>query len=73
MIRVEFLGPINKPSLEIEATSLRDVATALQDDAEVSSWLETCAVAVNDTLVKSLDTALNDGDKVSLLPPVCGG
>jgi len=73
MVRVEFLGPIQKKPLEIKAESLRDVAAALQDDAEVSNWLESCAVAVNDTLVKSLDTALKSGDKVSLLPPVCGG
>lgn len=73
MIKVEFLGPIQKDSLEIQAQTLHDVADALKDDAEVSDWLKSCAVAVNDTLVKSLDTVLKDGDKVSLLPPVCGG
>ena len=73
MVRVEFLGPIQKAALEIEASSLRDVAVALQHDNEVKDWLDSCAVAVNDTLVKSLDTALKSGDKVSLLPPVCGG
>ena len=73
MVRVEFLGPIQKKALEIEAATLRDVAAALQGDAEVKDWLDSCAVAVNDTLVKSLDTALKSGDKVSLLPPVCGG
>ena len=73
MVRVEFLGPIQKEALEVEAATLRDVAIALQNDAEVKDWLETCAVAVNDTLVKSLDTKLKSGDKVSLLPPVCGG
>jgi len=39
----------------------------------MAQWLDSCAVAVNDTLVASLETVLNDGDKVSLLPPVCGG
>lgn len=73
MIKVEFLGPIQKDSLEIQAQTLHDVADALKDDAEVRDWLDSCAVAVNDTLVKSLDTVLKDGDKVSLLPPVCGG
>ena len=73
MVRVEFLGPIQKEALEVEAATLRDVAAALQNDAEVKDWLESCAVAVNDTLVKSLDTELKAGDKVSLLPPVCGG
>jgi len=73
MVRVEFLGPIQKEPLLIEAASLRDVAAALQSDEEVKDWLDSCAVAVNDTLVKSLDTVLKSGDKVSLLPPVCGG
>ncbi|WP_310438792.1 MoaD/ThiS family protein [Sulfuricurvum sp.] len=73
MITVEFLGPIQKAPLTLEAGSLRDVANALKQDAEMAQWLETCAVAVNDRLVASLDTLLNDGDKVSLLPPVCGG
>lgn len=73
MVRVEFLGPIQKPSLELEIKSLNELATFLQEDKEMSDWLENCAVAVNDTLVATLDTDLKDGDKISLLPPVCGG
>jgi molybdopterin synthase sulfur carrier subunit len=73
MISVEFLGPIQKPVLQMEASSLRDVAEILGQDGEMAQWLDSCAVAVNDTLVASLDTLLKDGDKVSLLPPVCGG
>ncbi|MBU0631738.1 MoaD/ThiS family protein [bacterium] len=73
MVRVEFLGPIQKESLELEAKSLRDIADILSQDDELKEWLRTSAVAVNDTLVSSLDIKLNDGDKISLLPPVCGG
>lgn len=73
MVRVEFLGPIQKESIEVEATSLREVADLLNQDDEIREWLETAAVALNDTLVATLDTPLQDGDKVSLLPPVCGG
>jgi len=73
MITVEFLGPIQKPILSMEASSLRDVADLLRQDEEMVQWIDSCAVAVNDTLVASLDTVLEDGDKVSLLPPVCGG
>lgn len=73
MITVEFLGPIQKPSLSINASSLHDVADVLRKDTEMAQWIDSCAVAVNDTLVSSLDTVLKDGDKVSLLPPVCGG
>ena len=73
MVRVEFLGPIQKPSLELEIQNLNELATVLQEDAELSEWLKNCAVAVNDTLVSSLEASLKDGDKISLLPPVCGG
>jgi len=73
MVTVEFLGPIQKAPLTLEASSLRDIAEALKEDQEMAQWLESCAVAVNDTLVASLDTPLKEGDKVSLLPPVCGG
>jgi len=73
MVRIEFLGPIQKESVELEASSLRDVADQLSHDEEIKIWLKTSAVAVNDTLVVSLDTPLEPGDRVSLLPPVCGG
>lgn len=73
MVTVEFLGPIKKPSLELEIRNLAELAVILQADEEMREWLENSAVAVNDTLVASLDTPLQDGDKISLLPPVCGG
>lgn len=73
MVKVEFLGPIQKPTLELEITNLNELAAILQKDEDMSEWLKNCAVAVNDTLVSSLDAALKDGDKISLLPPVCGG
>ncbi len=73
MVKVEFLGPIQKEPMQLEAATLHDVAKVLNEDAELKAWLESAAVAVNDTLVSSLDVALSDGDKVSLLPPVCGG
>ena len=73
MVRVEFLGPIQKDSLELEITNLNELAVILQEDIEMKEWLENCAVAVNDTLVSSLEAPLKDGDKISLLPPVCGG
>ena len=73
MVRVEFLGPINKDPLELEISNLNELATVLQADEEMIKWLDNSAVAVNDMIVSSRNTALEDGDKVSLLPPVCGG
>ncbi len=73
MVKIEFLGPINKESINVDITNLNELSEILKSDNDISSWLETCAVAVNDTLVSSKDIVLNDGDRVSLLPPVCGG
>ena len=73
MVKVEFLGPINKEDLSLEISNLSQLSEILKNDMAVSSWLETCAVAINDTLICSKDIELKDGDKVSLLPPVCGG
>ena len=73
MVRVEFLGPIQKEALELEITNLNELAAILQKDEEVKEWLANCAVAVNDNLVTSLECELKSGDKISLLPPVCGG
>jgi molybdopterin synthase sulfur carrier subunit len=73
MVKVEFLGPINQEPLEVEAKTLADVAKVLQEIEAVGSWLNKCAVAVNDEMTNDLNRALNAGDRVSILPPVCGG
>ncbi|DAB27969.1 MAG: molybdopterin synthase sulfur carrier subunit [Sulfurimonas sp. RIFOXYD12_FULL_33_39] len=73
MVRVEFLGPIQKEPMQLEITNLSQLAVILQGDEEMREWLENSAVAVNDTLVSSKDVELKDGDRVALLPPVCGG
>ena len=73
MVKVEFLGPILREPMQIDADTLEDVAKVLSEDAQLKEWLESAAVAVNDTLVSSTDVVLKDGDRVSLLPPVCGG
>ncbi len=73
MVKIEFLGPIQKKSLELEISNLQELAKILQETPEMSEWLANSAIAVNDTLVSSLDYTLKDGDTVSMLPPVCGG
>jgi molybdopterin synthase sulfur carrier subunit len=73
LVRVEFLGPIQKEPLMLEITNLSELANILQGDKEMQVWLENSAVAVNDMLVSTKDIELKDGDRVALLPPVCGG
>ncbi|MBL3519118.1 MoaD/ThiS family protein [Aliarcobacter lanthieri] len=73
MVKIEFLGPINKDDINLDIKNLKELSSILKNDKDFSSWIETCAVAVNDTLVFSKDFELKNGDKVSLLPPVCGG
>jgi molybdopterin synthase sulfur carrier subunit len=73
MVIVEFLGPINKEPMELEVKSLKELKEVLGKDENLKKWLSSCAVAVNDKIVDSLDVELKSGDKVVLLPPVCGG
>ena len=73
MVIVEFLGPINKEPMELEVKSLKELKEVLGKDENLKQWLSSCAVAVNDKIVDSLDVELKSGDKVMLLPPVCGG
>ena len=73
MIKVEFLGPIGKAPLEVDIKNLDELSNILKNDTQVSGWLEMCAVAINDTIIKDKNIILKDGDKISLLPPVCGG
>jgi molybdopterin synthase sulfur carrier subunit len=73
MAIVEFLGPIGRPSEEVSVNSLAELKEYFKDDQELSKWLQICSVAINDTLVNSLDTPIKENDKISLLPPVCGG
>ena len=73
MVRVEFLGPIQKEPLELDIKNLSELSKVLKEDKEMLEWLQNSAVAVNDTLVSSIDVELKDGDRVALLPPVCGG
>lgn len=73
MITVEFLGPIGKGSMQVDITNLNQLGEILKNDDVVKDWLGSCAVAINDKLVQNKDVVLKDGDRVSLLPPVCGG
>ncbi len=73
MVRVEFLGPIEKEPMEVDVKNLKELKELLNKNEEMSKWLKECAVAVNDKIVSSLDVELKDGDKVVILPPVCGG
>jgi len=73
MITVEFLGPINRESMHLEVSSLGELSDLLSEDKEIASWLASSAVAVNDKMTNDVNLALKDGDKVSILPPVCGG
>ena len=73
MVRVEFLGPIAKEPIELDIDNLSQLSDILKADEELKQWLQNSAVAINDTLVKDKNASLKDGDKISLLPHVCGG
>ncbi|RDU74274.1 molybdopterin synthase sulfur carrier subunit [Helicobacter anseris] len=73
MIHVEFLGPIGIDSRTYEAKNLKELKEQLHQISELKEWLKISAVAINDEIVDSVDVELKEGDKVVILPPVCGG
>ena len=76
MIKVEFLGPIGNETISLDVKNLLELKHILNNDSKfenIKQWLDDCAVAVNNKMVDTLDIQLNNGDKVTLLPPVCGG
>ena len=73
MVKVEFLGPIQIDKKEFDVSSVRELKEELYKIPELEEWLGSLAIAVNDKIINKLDTPLKEGDKVALLPPVCGG
>ncbi|KGI56073.1 MoaD/ThiS family protein [Campylobacter sp. MIT 12-8780] len=73
MIELEFLGPIQKPKLELEISTLKELKEFLQKDEELKDWLELCAISINEKIITDINTPLKHGDKIALLPPVSGG
>ncbi len=73
MAIVEFLGPIDKEPIEVDIANLSELKPLLANDKDLADWLENSAVAVNDKIVSDLNIPLLKHDKISLLPPVCGG
>ncbi|TKX29694.1 molybdopterin synthase sulfur carrier subunit [Campylobacter sp. MIT 12-5580] len=73
MIELEFLGPIQKPKLKLEISTLKELKEFLQKDEELKDWLELCAISINEKIITDINTPLKHGDKIALLPPVSGG
>jgi len=73
MVIIEFLGPINKDKIELNISTLKELYQYMSNDKELSSWIDNSAVAVNDQIVTDKNFKLKSGDKVVVLPPVCGG
>ena len=74
MIRVNFLGPIGLDSMQCDAKNFAELKEKLEKIDVLKEWLPLCAVALNDRIVQdSSDISFDDGDTISLLPPVSGG
>ncbi len=73
MVKVDFLGPIGVDSIELDITTLKELSEYMLSDDRLKEWVENSAVAVNDTLISDKEYIFKSGDRVSILPPVCGG
>ena len=68
---IKFLGPIARDDIQVEINSVDELKNEIKKYVS-KEWLDLLAVAINGTIVTSLD-GIKDGDEISLLPPVCGG
>lgn len=73
MVIVEFLGPIGKAPMEVDVKSLSELKAVLSADDDLAKWLANSAIAVNDEMVLDISHPIKSGDKIVILPPVCGG
>jgi len=78
MVKIEFLGPISAvmQNSEIQADTLTDVISYIKSKDELKEWRDDLALALNDEIIRETSNktiTLKDGDKISVLPPVCGG
>lgn len=72
-VKVEFLGPIGLEAKEFDVANLQELRSEFQKIEALSEWLKLSAVALNDEIIEDLNIPLKDGDRLVLLPPVCGG
>lgn len=73
MVSVEFLGPIGEEKMELDVKNLVELKEKLSGIENLAKWLPMSALAINDVLIEDLNISLKDGDRVVILPPVCGG
>lgn len=74
MIKVDFLGPIGLPQMELDVRDFDELCARLREIEELKSWLPLCALALNDEILQdSRNFPFKNGDCVAILPPVCGG
>ncbi len=73
MVEIEFLGPIGVDSIKLDIKTLEELSIYMSNNEKLKKWAKNSAVAINDTIVTDANYELKDGDKVSILPPVCGG
>lgn len=74
MALVNFLGPIELESMNLDVNDFLELKNELNKIDSLKEWLPICAVAINDEIIKENDNfSIKNNDVISLLPPVCGG
>jgi len=73
MVIIEFAGPLNKDKIKIDISTLKELSDFILKDDNLKEWADNLAVAVNDEIITDINFKLKDGDRITLLPPVCGG
>jgi molybdopterin converting factor subunit 1 len=70
--RIRSLLGTSRETYETHSTVDDLVKSLILSHPALEKFMDTCAIAVNETYVERTHT-LNDGDTVALIPPVAGG
>jgi molybdopterin synthase sulfur carrier subunit len=73
MVTIQFLGPIAREPIQVKITNFKQLQQLLLQDKNLRPWIDSLAIALNDTIIKDTNITFKDGDTITLLPPVCGG
>lgn len=74
MALINFLGPIELESMNLNVKDFLELKNELNKIDKLREWLPICAVAINNEIVKeNANFSIKNDDVISLLPPVCGG
>lgn len=75
MVTIQFLGPLKTNDMQANIRNFEELKQFINTIEGLDKQiLNSSAIALNDELISDpTKITLKDGDKICILPPVCGG